>query len=178
MPKRRSDALLAFSVGLFVAAVIGVRLGHSAIADINPIHFRGAPAPPRGIDPNAAPPPADGFASAFDWNAGRAARDFECGGNCDAREVRQAAAQAIRGIRSPEAAAPWWRDATPVAEAKPWPPGETGGRRLSVERYMHYPIEQAPAEAEAPAAAEEAETGTVAIFRGGAAPSADGRGEK
>ena len=161
MLRRRSDALLALSVGIFVAAVIGVQLGHSAISEINPIHFRGAAAAPRGIDPTIAPPPPDRFVQAFDWTAGQAARAFECGGNCDAREIRQAATVAMDRIRPPRTAGPWWRDATPVSEPRPWPPGETGSRRLSVERYMHYPIEQAPAEAAAPPAVEELEPGHV-----------------
>ena len=156
MLKRRSDALLALSVGMLVAAVVGVQLGHSAISEINPIHFQGAVAPPRGIDPNALSSAPDRFSQAFDWNDGRAARAFECGGDCDAREIRQAAAVAIEVVR-PRPPAPWWRDSTTAAEPKPWPPGETGPRRLSVERYMHYPIEEAAAEEPDPPVAEEPE---------------------
>lgn len=147
MPRRRYNALLASSAALLAAALIGVQLGHSAIAEINPIHFQGAAEPPLAIDPGALRPPApDGFASAYGWDQGYAARAYECAGNCDAREIRQAAAVAMEPIGGQGAGAPAWRDATPVAEPKPWPPGETATAALSVERYLHYPVEQVSAE--------------------------------
>ena len=157
MLRHRSNALLASSVALLAAALIGVQLGHGAIAEINPIHFQGAAEPPQGIDPGAVRPPVpDSFALAYGWDQGYAARAYECAGNCGAREIRQAAVIAMEPIGGQVAGAPVWRDATPVTEPKPWAPGETATAALSVERYLHYPVEQASAEEpiEEPFAAE------------------------
>ena len=173
MLRRRSDAVLALSVGIFVAAVIGVQLGHGAIAEINPIHFQGAPMPPQGIDPaTIRPRPGDGYAQAYGLQQGYAARDFDCRGNCDALEARRAAITAIAAIAAPAAGGPYWRDATPAPEPAPWPPGETGGRPLSVERYMHYPVEDAP-KAEA-----DDELATIPSSRDAAATAPDEAGKK
>jgi hypothetical protein len=155
MLARRSDHLLALSIAALVAAVIGVQLGRGTIAEINPIHFRGPAAPPRGIDPNAGPPPAEAFAQAEVWGQSHRPPPFDCGRDCDAYAARQAAAVAIVDTAprtSPSG--PYWRDATPTAEPAAWTPGETGPRALSVERYMHYPVEEASPES-APVAAEE-----------------------
>jgi hypothetical protein len=129
MLARRADTLLAISVAMLVAAALGVQLGRSAVAEIDPIHFLGAAAAPRGIDPDARRPAPDAFASAYGWDQGYAARAADCGGDCDARQARLALIHAVE----PPAAA--------TAEPAPWQPGETAARPLSVEPYMHYPIE-------------------------------------
>lgn len=158
MLARRSDHLLALSVAALVASVIGVQLGRSAIAEINPIHFRGPAAAPRGIDPNMAPPPSrDVLAQTEIWGQSYAPPRFECGRDCDAYQAREAAAVALDGTApAPRRSGRYWRDATPTAEPAAWAPGETGRRTLSVEHYMHYPIEETSPEA-APAEAAEAE---------------------
>ncbi|HYN46418.1 MAG TPA: hypothetical protein VES64_06975 [Allosphingosinicella sp.] len=148
MVRRRYNTILGFSAALLVAAAGGVQLGQSAVAEINPIHFQGAPTPPRGIDPLSADPPADSFADAYDWEAGHAALAAACGGDCNARLPRHAAVYAYEAPAAVRpAAAPYWRDAQPAAEPAPWAPGETATPQLSVERFMDYPVEQAPAEA-------------------------------
>lgn len=157
MLRRSSNALLGLSVASLVAAVIGVQLGHSAIAEINPIHFQGVAPAPRAIDPNAAAVPQDSFAQAYGWDEGQVARAYACGGDCGAREARQAVAMAVQPASARPARLPWWRDSTPADEPRPWPPGATGGRPLSVERYMHYPIERASMEADEGEDQEQAE---------------------
>ena len=158
MLARRSNQLLALSVAALVASVIGVQLGQSAIAEINPIHFRGPAAQPRGIDPAMVSPPShDAFAQAEIWAQSYAPPHFDCGGDCDAYQARQAAATALDGAAPvPRRSGSHWRDATPTSEPAAWAPGETGRRTLSVDRYMHYPIEETSPEA-TPAAAGEAE---------------------
>jgi len=147
MARRYANTLLALSGAILFATVIGVQLGQSAIGEIKPIHFGGAAEPPRAIDPATLRRPAgDSFAAAYGWEQGYAARAHACEGNCDAHEARRAAAIAIEPIAAEPAAGPYWRDATSTDEPKPWAPGETGGRRLSVERYMHYPVETASVE--------------------------------
>jgi hypothetical protein len=156
MFRRHSNAILALSIAILVASIAGVQLGQSAISAINPIHFQGAAPRPHGIDPAALrPAQPDTFATAYDWTQGYAAREADCGGNCDAREVRVAAAAALDPVRVGHSDEPYWRDATPVAEPAPWPPGATGSRGLSVERYMHYPVDEAEAAAEREAPADK-----------------------
>lgn len=149
MLSRRADTLLALSVAMLVAAVAGVQLGRSAVAEIDPIHFRGAAPPPRAIDPVADRPPADRYLAAYGWDEGYAARDSDCGGDCDAREARQALVRAI---------APAPVTAAAAAEPATWRPAAPAGRGLSVEPYMHYPIEDEPVEdgAAAKVSADEA----------------------
>ena len=60
-------------------------------------------------------------------------------------------------VATRDAAAPYWRDVTPTTELRPWPPGEVPHRGLSVERYMHYPVERGAGGASA-AAPEPAAT--------------------
>ena len=145
---RHSNLILASSLAFLAAAILGVQLGHSAISEINPIHFRGAAAPPRGIEPAAVRPP-DAFASAYGWEQGNAARALDCGGDCTARRARQAVIVGLEVSAPRPASAPYWRDSTPTTEPRPWPPGETGEGTPGVKRYMHYPIEEEAAEPEA-----------------------------
>jgi hypothetical protein len=152
MLRNPSPLALAFPAGLLIAAMLGVQLGQSAIAEINPIHFQGASSPPQGIDPAAAVPTEPSFAQAYGWEDGQAARARSCGRDCDARQARDAMADAT--VRARPASQPLWRDATPVTEPKPWPAGATGERALSVQHYLHYPIEEEQMEEAKPAAAE------------------------
>lgn len=156
--RRRSNLILALSVALLGAALLGVQLGQSAISEINPVHFRGAAAPPRAIDADAPRPAPNAFASAYGWDQAHEARAAECGADCDARQARDALVFALdRPVPARRAGEPYWRDATPTTEPAAWPPGETGRGDLSVERYMHYPVEaEAVGEADAkPAPAED-----------------------
>jgi len=144
--------LLGLSIALLAAAVLGVQLGESAIGEINPIHFQGAVSSPKGIDPNAARPIPNAFAQAYGWDRGQAARAADCGGDCDAHQSRAAFATVLADP-PPE---PYWRDVTPAAAPSPPQPRE---RPLSVERYMHYPVEAEEGEADEdkPAEAQEGE---------------------
>jgi hypothetical protein len=152
----RSNALLGLSVAFLVAAVVGVQLGQSAISEINPIHFRGELARPVGIDPNAVQPASDAYAGAYGWDQGYAARAADCGGDCDARRARDAVAFAfVEPVPPRTISAPYWRDVTPTAEPRAWAPGEVPNGGLSVERYMHYPIEREDQAAGEQAAADE-----------------------
>jgi hypothetical protein len=151
--RRRADVILAISIAFLAAAILGVHLGRSAIAEINPVHFRGEAARPRGIDPNAAGPARDPYASAYGFGDGFAARMAACGGDCDAREAREPGVFSTP-VRARPAGGPYWRDATPVTEPRPWPAGDVGPQALSVERYMHYPVEEEAAEPSPDDAAE------------------------
>jgi hypothetical protein len=150
MLRTRSSALVASGAGLLLAAIIGIQLGESAISEIDPVHFQGPAEPVVGVDPAAARAPApDPYAQAYGWDDSGAPGPI-CGGDCDAGQARAAAVFAGR-IETRDAAAPYWRDVTPTTELRPWQPGAVPYRGLSVERYMHYPVnEEQAAEAAAP----------------------------
>ncbi len=140
-----------------VAAIIGVQLGESAIAGINPIHFQGEAVHPRdrgaAVDPATIPPARQAsYYEAYGWDAGNAARLSECAGCAPGSEsyawVESAPVTRLAGQN--------WRDPTPVAEPEPWEPGETSAHpNREVLRYADFPIEEKPvaeiAEAEEPA---------------------------
>jgi hypothetical protein len=129
---------LALSVG------IGVQLGESAIGEIDPVHFRGAPVHPRdrgaAIDPNEQPPLQSAFAQAYGWTEGNAARLAESG-------INYPYAPTPAAYQGAEPA--WAPPPMPAVELQPWEPGEVSARPR-VERYMDYPIEAAPADEEKP----------------------------
>jgi hypothetical protein len=145
MLRTRSSALVASGAGLMVAAIFGIQLGQSAVSEIDPVHFQGPAERPIGIDPAAAEAAEpDPYSQAYGWGDSGAPGPI-CGGDCEAGEAR--AATAFDGpIATRELSAPYWRDATPITELRPWRPGEVPYRGLSVERYMHYPVTQAQAD--------------------------------
>jgi hypothetical protein len=161
--RSRSIALAATGAGLLAAAIIGIQLGESAVSEINPVHFQGPVERPVGIDPAAARTVVeDPYARAYGWAESFPPGAASCGGDCQARQARAAAAAAFAGpVETRDAAAPYWRDVTPTTELRPWPPGQVANRGLSVERYMHYPVNEEQAaqaaapEPAAPAPAEE-----------------------
>lgn len=148
MLRTRSSALIASGAGLMVAAIIGIQLGQSAVSEIDPVHFQGAAERPVGIDPAAAARRAapDPYSQA--WGDSGAPGPI-CGGDCEAGQARAAAV--FDGPVATRELAPYWRDVTPTTELRPWRPGQVPNRGLSVERYMHYPVnEEQAAEAAAP----------------------------
>ncbi|HEV7658475.1 MAG TPA: hypothetical protein VGO55_01390 [Allosphingosinicella sp.] len=159
--RTRSSALIAAGAGLLVAAIIGIQLGESAVSEIDPVHFQGPAERPVGIDPAAARTVVnDPYAQAYGWGESAAPGAAACGGDCEARQAQAAAAAAFAGpVETRDATAPYWRDATPTTELRPWPPGQVANRGLSVERYMHYPVnEEQAAQAAAPEPAAPAPT--------------------
>ena len=160
--RTRSIALLASAMGLLTAAIIGIQLCESAVAEIDPVHFQGPAERPAGIDPAAARTAVDDpYAGAHGWGESFPPGATSCGGDCEARQARAAAAAFAGPAETRDTAAPYWRDATPTTESRPGPQGHVPDRGLSVERYMHYPVNEeqaaqdaAPAPA-APAPAEE-----------------------
>ena len=146
MFRRRLYVLLPALGGcLLVGGLLGVQLGHSAIASINPIHFQGAAPPPRPADPPVRASDGAAYAQAYGWPEGGAARAAECPDCTPAQEtyafVEAPPAQRLAG--------PAWRDSTPVAEVEPWPAGEIrvrGAPEREVVRYVDYPIEAKPEE--------------------------------
>ena len=131
---------------MLVAAVLGVQLGQSAIAEINPIHFQGAASAAARDRSRCRRPPPDAFAAAYGWDEGQAARAADCGGDCDARQARHAiasldAAASYSGRRALLAR----RHAD--AEPAPWRAGETGAPQPASSAICTIRSRRAPAEA-------------------------------
>ena len=154
--RTRSIALAATGAGLLAAAIIGIQLGESAVSEIDPVHFQGPAARPVGIDPAAARTVVeDPYAGAYGWGESVPPGATSCGGDCEARQARAAAAALAGPVETRDSAAPYWRDVTPTTELRPWPPGHVPYRGLSVERYMHYPVNEEQAARTAEAAAPD-----------------------
>lgn len=153
------------SVGLVAAAILGVQLGQSAIAEINPVHFQG-PLAPQGITPPPEPAPYDPYAHPYVWSMPPSVSLVDCAGDCGATQTRDAIRLAMDDSAGRDPALPYWRDATPATELRPWAPGAVPDQDRNVVRYMHYPVNREQADeadlADAkpvaqPAAATEAE---------------------
>lgn len=158
----RPSSLALTAIGLVLAAALGVQLGQSAISEINPVHFQG-PLAPQGITPPPEPAPFDPYGQPYVWSVPPPPMVGDCNPNCAPAGLSQTDRFAMDTPASRDPALPPWRDATPAAELRPWPPGETANGNLPIERYMSYPVnrEQAAAAAAppppAPAATNPAE---------------------
>ena len=135
----RPSNLALTSVGLVVAAILGVQLGQSAIAEINPVHFQG-PLAPQGITPPPEPAPYDPYGHPFVWSMTPTASLVDCLGDCGAARTREAVRLAMDESAGRDPALPYWRDATPATELRPWAPGAVPEGSRNVIRYMHYPV--------------------------------------
>jgi hypothetical protein len=77
----RPLTLLSGAMALALAIFLGFQMGNSAIADINPVHFQGAPVHPRArgaaISENRIRPQETQYAALYGWDEGRLARAEE-----------------------------------------------------------------------------------------------------
>jgi hypothetical protein len=146
MLRGRPNHLALASVGVVLAAVIGVQLGRSAISEINPIHFQGPLERPQGITPPPEPAPFDPYAQPYVWSMPPPPVMANCGYDCGAAQAREPVFLVMGTSVGSDASLPYWRDATPATELRPWPPGETPGAGRRLERYMSYPVTREEAE--------------------------------
>ena len=144
MLRSRSNLLLGSSVAIFVAALIGVQLGHGAIAGIDPVFFQGAPPPPRAVDGTIRQPRPPEYLEAYDWQQGQEARMGDCGVYCDSPSAYETYAFA-QSEPVVQLAGQNWRETTAPAQLEPWPAGQVAVHRGGdVTRYTDYPIEEKP----------------------------------
>jgi hypothetical protein len=155
MFRARPPALALTSGGLVLAAIVGVQLGRSAISEINPIHFQGPLERPQAIEPQPDPAPFDPYSRSYVWSQPPPPL-AACGADCDSVQFEQAAQFAMDRTVSRDPALPYWRDATPATQLRPWAAGEMPDAGLPIERYMRYPVNREQAE-RADAEAEQAE---------------------
>ena len=82
---RRIAVPAVAALAMLGAVLVGIRLGNSAIGDINPVHYRGAPVHPRdrGAAVSEQGPRAQepSYASLYGWDEGRAAICANCAPN-------------------------------------------------------------------------------------------------
>jgi hypothetical protein len=149
MFRRNPNRWAGLGLAVIVAAIVGIQLGESAIAGINPLYFQGAAVHPRdrgaAIDPATVPPPANPPFRGYGWDEGNRARLAACP-DCGPFPVGDTYAW-VESPRPSRLAGPAWRDSTPGTELEPWDPGETGppGQR-EILRYAEFPIEEKPIE--------------------------------
>jgi len=153
MFRARPGSLALTSAGLAIAAILGVQLGRSAISEINPIHFQGALERPQAITPPPEPAPYDPYAQAsYPWSMSPPPlMTAGCEGDCDGRHADRAMRLALDDAAGRDPNLPYWRDATPPTQLRPWAPGAVPGG-LPLERYMTYPVNREQAERAAAAA--------------------------
>ena len=137
---------------LLASVALGIHLGESSIAQINPIYFQAPPLHPRDRgaaieEGNLARAPADyalplDYAGLYGWDQGQAAVAADCG-DCAGMRGRETRAYSARvpyfGSRGDlHAAVAQARDrlGDEFAEA----PRELSPPRPQVERYAHYPM--------------------------------------
>jgi len=141
MFRARPSRLALASIGVAAAAIIGVQLGQSAISEINPVHFQG-PLAPQAITPPPEPAAYDPYAGNYVWSMNPPPLSVDCRPDCYSGQGARLALDESAG-RDP--ALPYWRDATPATELRPFAPGAVPGGG-TFERYMHYPVDREQAE--------------------------------
>lgn len=91
MKLANSNLLPVMGVLTIVAGAIGLQLGESAVAQIDPIHFQGPAPTPRDVSRDPLPPLGPSYASAYGWAQSEAALAAECG-DCGVPAARTAVA--------------------------------------------------------------------------------------
>jgi hypothetical protein len=165
----RNSVLPVMGVLTVVAAAVGLQIGESAIAQIDPTYFQGPMEPAQDVTRN--PQRRPGYAQASGWAQGYAAKAVDCG-DCPAHLTRQTHAAVYSAPAYADATiAPRWEDAdAPVTLSSSVEevvrPAE--GRRI--DRYLHFPVsadqaqiaralDSAPPETQAPTAQAEGPAG-------------------
>lgn len=146
---RNSVVLPVMGVLTVIAGAVGLQLGESAIAQIDPVHFQGDAPVVRDVTQDARAQAAPAFTSAYGWADANQALARDCG-DCPALRARDAyAATAVSTDpviadlydRPPTYRPPTYRGADDAA------PDEPVAERRDVNRYLYFPVNQDQAEA-------------------------------
>ncbi len=144
----RNSVLPVMGVLVVVAGAVGLQLGESAIAQIDPIHFEGPAEPARDVSRDPRPPRGSAFARAYGWAEGYQARAEDCG-DCPALLTRRThAPQPIEPLfaYSDPTIEPRWEQAAAEMGAEDLRVEREMIRSSSVQRYLHYPVSADQAE--------------------------------
>ena len=136
-----SNLLPVMGVLTIVAGAIGLQLGESAIAQIDPVHFQGPAPVPRDVSRDALPPRPPAYAEGYGWAEGGEALASDCG-DCAAWNARRAAVAAWEPVY-PEPL----RERYVPASVPSYVPDEVQREReveewREVTRYTSYPVTQ------------------------------------
>ena len=135
-----SNLLPVMGVLTVVAGAVGLQLGESAIAQIDPIHFQGPAPTPRDVSRDPLPPVGPTYASAYGWAQSEAALAAECGDCGSTPAARTAVASTWEPVYT-AAAAPRY---VPVSIPSYEPREEKVEREVAewreVTRYTSYPV--------------------------------------
>ena len=154
---RNSVVIPVMGVMTVIAGAVGLQLGESAIAQIDPVHFSGPRPIVRDVS-RAAPAVAPAsYASAYGWAEGHAARDLDCR-DCGATMQRPVYAlpQATAAVVQQE---PWRAPVNYDRMDYEEQPDTSEWREVS--RYVHYPVTQEHADAAERLAMERASRAAV-----------------
>lgn len=135
---RNNVMLPVMSVLVVIAGAVGLQLGESAVAQIDPVHFQGAAPKLRDIRSDPLPAPAPSYASGYSWEEGYDAMARDCG-DCPALRAREVYA-AVPPVGDPVIEEAY--DEAPAYDAAAI---DEQAQRYAVEwrrvsRYVHYPI--------------------------------------
>jgi hypothetical protein len=141
---RNSVMLPVMGVLVVIAGAVGLQLGESAVAQIDPVHFQGASPKLRDVRSDPLPAPAPAYASGYSWDEGYDAMARDCG-DCPAREARHVYA-AVPPIGDPAIEGAY--DEAPEFDVAAV---DEQAERYAVDwsrvsRYVHYPISADQAE--------------------------------
>jgi len=131
----RDSVLPVMAVMTVVAGAVGLHLGESAIAQIDPTYFQGPLMPARDVSAHSRPQAAAGFAQASGWEEGNQALAQDSLLLVRQTQVVSPAVPAFGYSDAP--AAPRWAGASEAADEVRI---ERSLESARVQRYLHYPV--------------------------------------
>ena len=142
----RNSVLPVMGVLTVVAAAVGLQIGESAIAQIDPTYFQGALAPAQDVTRIPRAPRAPGFAQASGWAEGYGARAEDCG-DCPALLNRQSHAPVYAAPAYVDATIqPRWQHERASVDLSDDEPEVVAVAARPIDRYLHYPVSADQAE--------------------------------
>lgn len=154
----RNLTLPVMTVMTVISGAVGLQIGESAIAQIDPLYFQGPAPAPIDVSRNARPAGPNAYAEASGWEEGQAARAQDCP-DCGAASSGVYATSRSDSLPGPT---PGSAERAPIEQAElviEEAPFERSAESQRVRRYLDYPVSadqariRAALEAEAEAAA-------------------------
>lgn len=136
----RNSILPVMTVLTIVAGAVGLQLGESAIAQIDPLYFQGDRVPLRDVSQDPRPQRTSDFAEASGWAEGYQALAADCPGCGPVASATATAAPAAPLYAYSDATIePRWEQASDLASGDDLRL-ERSLESAQVQRYLHYPV--------------------------------------